>query len=120
MIAFGPRVSKDAGSSWRESTFGTASLAIGVLANLLVLLFSSDFFFVRPGEAIRPMGWAVLMLFLAGATLVLSLPLSLISLVKEKRRLAGIIGLVLGVTPLPFAIILLRGLAAIIGFSLAE
>jgi len=118
VIAF--RRGKSPTSYWHANRIGIAALATGIGANLLVLIFSSGLFWVAPGESIRPMGWAAFMFMLGGATFVVVLPLSVIALVREKQSLLGVFGLILSLAPIPFSMVLLHGLSAMIGYHLAE
>ncbi|MCY2932000.1 MAG: hypothetical protein NTV86_21400 [Planctomycetota bacterium] len=119
VIALRPAGEKP-GDPGRSHRIGVTGIVVGGVANGLVLVFSSGLFFVHPGEHIRPMGWASLMFNLALVTLYVSLPISVVAIIREKPRYVGVISVVLGITPLPFAMILLHGLSAIIGFGLAE
>jgi hypothetical protein len=82
-----------------KTRFSQASLTLGITANLLVILLSLQFFWTPIGASIRPMGWSVLLFFIALTTLILTSILSTIGLAKDKLVGRGIFGYALGITP---------------------
>jgi hypothetical protein len=118
-LALRPKAQEGAKGFWKAKPVTAAALVVGVVAHLLVLVSSSDFFLVPPGGHINPMGWILLMLLWAAASFTASLPLSLISLLKESHWAAGV-AVLLSLTPFPFALLLVKALSAIIGFKLAD
>jgi hypothetical protein len=79
---------------------------IGYNINALSALFALSFLWCRTGQNLF-MGPAVLILFLlAGCGLILGLPLSIMDLFNKERRLDGIMGIFLSLTPIPLFMIL--------------
>jgi len=112
--------SKSAESRLNRHRTGLAALGVVTVAHLLVLAFSVQFFLIPTGTDIRPMGWTLLMFFIAIITLVVAVPLAIAAIAKERPRLPGLIGLVLGFTPLCSALLLLRLAVWAKGLHLSE
>ena len=94
------------------------SVSVGGLASILVLGLASPFFFVPRGAHIRPMGWAVQVICLAGFAFLIGVPAALFALRQPPRKLA-VTGLILSLLPYPLSIVLVRIAAAVCGFTLS-
>lgn len=104
---------------FQRHRFGLAAVGVAAIAHVLVLAFSVQFFFVSAGAEIRPMGWAAMMFLIAICTFAIAVPTGAIAIKKERPRYFGILGLVLGFTPIGFALFLLNFAARIKGFDLS-
>jgi hypothetical protein len=87
---------------------GLASLTIAGCYHLGILIFSMGLFCVPVGSAIRPMVWTMSVLQIAAITCILALPLSVLALFKEKPKSLGILAFIFSLTPVIFAIGILR------------
>ncbi len=85
---------------------------------MLVFAFSVQFFFVPEGSQIRPIGWAFTMFVIAAGTAVVVVPTASFAMKKERPRLLGVIGLILGFTPIWFSSFLLQLASSNKGFQL--
>ena len=99
---------------------GTQALSLAIAAHLMIFLFSVQFFFVPAGSHIRPMGWAMFVGMVSIGAFFIVECLSIISLVREKSRLIGVLGLILGITPFLFGSFILHFAAWVKGFGLSE
>jgi hypothetical protein len=91
----------------RSRPFTFAALAAVALVHLFVLGFLAPFFFLPPGSPIRPMQLPVLLGLVALVSFLVIEPISLVATVKEKPRLLGMAGLIGGITPSIFGLMLL-------------
>ncbi len=97
-----------------------ACLVLALGAHLLVIAFSCQFFTIKAGTPIRPMGWSMLVFLIALGSLATVLPLGIRGIKKERHRILGAIGCLLALTPLPLAMIMLRCAQKICGFVLED
>ena len=103
----------------RNHRAGLAAFSVPVIANGLVWVFSRHLFSLPVGASIRPMGWVGLMAVITAATFVIAVPLGIIAFVKERPRVLGLIGVMMGFTPYFFADFLLNYAAAMRGLSIS-
>lgn len=97
----------------------------GAMGIGIQMAFALPLFGVEPGTSIRPIGWACLSAEVAFWTAAAGFPLSLSALVlpwklpfRTRLRRSGL-GMFLSILPLPVAILMLHGAAAICGFGLS-
>jgi len=91
----------------RSHRFTFAALADVVLVHLFVLAFSAPFFLLPAGSHIRPMQWPVFLGLVALSSFVVVEPLSVVAAIREKPRFLGMVGVLGGVTPAFFGMVLL-------------
>ena len=91
----------------RSRPFTFAALAAVGLVHLFVFASSAQFFLLPPGSHIRPMQWPVFLGLVALVSFLVIEPISLVATIKEKPRLLGMAGLLGGITPSFFGLILL-------------
>lgn len=91
----------------RSRPFTFAALAAVALVHLFVLAFLAPFFFLPAGSHIRPMQLPVTLGLVALVSFLVIEPISLVATLKEKPRFLGIAGLLGGMTPSVFGLMLL-------------
>ncbi len=96
------------------------AIGVGVAAHVLALAFSVQFFFVPAGSHIRPMAWAVMGFIITLCTFVVCVPVGIASILKEKPRFLGVIGMILGFTPFWFSSFILHFASWIKGFEISS
>jgi hypothetical protein len=91
----------------RSRPFTFAALADIALVHGFVLAFMAPFFLLPAGSHIRPMQLPVFLGFVALASLIVIEPISVVATIKEKPRFLGLAGLLGGITPAFFCLMLL-------------
>jgi hypothetical protein len=95
------------GRRMRAIAIGGIGILIGLTANALVSTAALSLLAEPDGARIRPMGQAAALI--QGALFgTCGSVISLVAVRQEATRLAGIAGLVLGLTPFPLGLVLLR------------
>ncbi len=88
-------------------------------ANFFAVLWALPFFWTPHGAQIRPMGWLLLLFFVALATPLVVLPLVLFNLKRLRGRAWPKWAIGLAFTPIPAFMLVERIARAIIGYGLA-
>jgi hypothetical protein len=88
----------------RPLTF--AALSAVAMVHLFVFAFLAPFFFLPVGSSIRPMQLPAFLGLVALASFIVIEPISIVAMVKEKPRWLGMAGLLGGITPAFFGLIL--------------
>jgi hypothetical protein len=109
-----------ASTSSTSRPFARAALTVDAVTHLLIIAFSVQFLFVPAGASIRPMGWAMLMGLLDLVTLVIALPLSIVSVARERPPTIGAVAAFFSLTPFFFSSFVLHFSSWIKGFELSE
>ncbi len=91
-------------AAFRKRPLTVAALATAILAHAVVAGVSVPFFQLPEGAEIRPMAWAAFVLLVSFLALVLTVPLGVAAVMKEKPRICGAIGVIGGLTPFITAI----------------
>ena len=92
-------------------------LWLAITANVVGFASALPFFWLQPGERVRPMGWPLWILFIGVAALVV-LPLVLFNLRKLRGRSWPKYAIALSLTPVPLAFLVERFARTIVGYIL--
>ncbi len=79
---------------------GRVALRRSLIGNVLAFLNAATVLSAPPGSAIRPMHFPFLLLVIAAFTLLLAWPAAIRALLSGRDVAKGILGLLLGVSPL--------------------
>jgi hypothetical protein len=110
-----------AGAVWRinESRQGPLSpLATATIANLVAAAIPLTLLSASAGQSIQPMMHAAMIFAWIPISLGAVVPFALIEIFRHKRRLSGIIALILGFTPLLVSILTFKLVVALKAFKL--
>lgn len=100
--------------------FANASLAVVLLMNVMVVVESVWLFSIPAGEHVRALNWAMLMFLIGIIGFMLTIPLSLAAIFRDRVPILGGTAMLLGLTPIPLSILLLHLAASVRGFVIAE
>lgn len=95
-------------------------LSVAISANLFMALQALPFLSIPAGTGIRPMAWSALMVSLAGGILVFGLIAGIRTILKEHRIMAGILGILLSLTPPVVGVSSLHLVCSIKGLEMEE
>jgi cbb3-type cytochrome oxidase subunit 1 len=95
------------GRRMRAQAIGVVGLLIGLIANLLVTAPALSLLSEPVGARVRPMGEAAA-LFQAALLGAFGSVISFVAVRRQGTRWSGVAGLILGLTPLPLGVVLLR------------
>jgi len=96
------------GQGERTNTGGVSSLLSGTICCLYVALSCAHLYIYHYGQDIRAMGWAGFVSFVALIGVISGLYFSISGLIKDRKKLFSLGGLVLGFCPWPLASLLLH------------
>src|SRR5262245_37140332 len=104
----------------RNSKKSRLALWLGASLPLVTLALGLRFFWVQPGEHIRPMGWTALLALLSGLGFMFVLPCAMHAYYFERRAIPALLAVILSLTPLPLGRWLLHFASHIVGFTVAQ
>ncbi|AWI08095.1 hypothetical protein CKA38_01390 [Ereboglobus luteus] len=98
--------------------FMASTMAVGLLANAVVLVTAFPFFSIATGAVIRPMGWFAFVLIWSLSAFLIGGMSGLYAITAERPRALCSFALICTATPFPLAIALIILAAEINGFKL--
>ena len=92
----------------KTNTAGLSSLSSGFICCLYAALSCAHLYIYYYGRAIRAMGWAAFVFYVELIAIIFGLSFSVIGLIKDKKKVFSLIGLVLAFCPLLVSLVLLH------------
>jgi hypothetical protein len=84
-----------------EIDLGYAAIKAGIIGNILAIANSASIFLAGPpGSEIRPMHIPVFLIMIAIGAALLTIPVAIAALLRTGQRAMGLVGIVLGLSPL--------------------
>lgn len=106
--------------SARKVMWGVSCIFCGIVCNGYLMLDSLGFFFLPFGTPVRPIGWAVLVVYISVFAAIVGVTLAVISFAKKEKPILFGVGLILAFCPY-FVSQLLFELAVVMrGLQVAE
>lgn len=100
---------------------GPASVRMGIIGNILAIANSASILLIAPpGSEIRPMHVPVFLIMIAIGAALFIIPVAIAAIFRAGQRAMGVVGIVLGLSPLFVGLLTFLAIVHFFGYRLKD